>query len=63
MIGISLIVFVLPVYSGKQILIDEKRNFSANKSFLFRNRIIPACRKNRLLQIDLNNCKLSNIRF
>jgi hypothetical protein len=31
-----------PVYSGKQVLIDEKRNFSANKSFLFKNNIIPA---------------------
>jgi hypothetical protein len=31
-----------PVYSGKHILIDEKRNLSANKSFLFKNNIIPA---------------------
>ena len=53
----------VPLYSGKQMASGDVRILSANKSFLFRNRITDVSINQRLLQIESNSFMLSAIRF
>ena len=52
-----------PVYSGKQTAMDDFMIFCANRSFLFRNRIMDVFVNHLLLQMESNSLKLSCIRF
>lgn len=52
-----------PEYSGKQMVNGDRKIFSSNKSFLFRNRIIDVSTNHFELQIESNNFIDSIIRF
>ena len=54
---------LIPVYSGNAIVSGDLTIFSANKSFLFRKRMIDVSSNHLLLQIESNNFMLSIIRF
>lgn len=54
---------LLPVYSGKQMLRADFLIFSANRSFLFRKRMMEVSMKNLLLQMESNSMRDSCMRF
>ena len=56
-------IFVLPLYSGKQMVSGLYLIFCSNKSFLLRNKIIDVSTNHLLLQIESNSFIDSIIRF
>ena len=57
-------VFVhVPVYSGKHMVSGDFSIFSANRSFLFKKRMIDVSVNHLLLQMESNSFMLSIIRF